>query len=60
MLAERDALVVQEQMKDRLRRREEDRLLAAAPTHNHKRRSRSRRLKATTAVRALGQKLLAG
>lgn len=60
MFAERDALVMRERMKDGLRRREEDRLLATAPTHNHKRWSRSHRLKAATAVRALGQKLLTG
>ena len=60
MFWERDVQVKQEQMKDRLRQREEDRLLVAFRRQERRKQPWSRRLEAVTAVRTLRQKLLPG
>lgn len=59
MFWERDVLARQEQMKDRMRQREENRLLSA--THGRERgtQHRPRRLDAILAIRTLRRKLLA-
>ena len=60
MFWERDILVKQEQMKDRLRRREEGRLLATDEAPGRPRGRRPRRVGAIMVVRALRRRLLAG
>ena len=56
MFFERDVLVYREQVQDRIRRREEDRLLAAGHREGPGKQTRDRRRK--TGLRLLVQKLL--
>ena len=61
MFWERDVLVKQEQMKDRLRRREERRLLATASNRPRAEQpQQTRRPDVLMVIRALRRKLLAG
>lgn len=61
MFWERDVLVKQEQMKDRLRRRKERRLLATASNRlRAEQPQQTRRPDVLMVIRALRQKLLAG
>jgi hypothetical protein len=60
MFWERDVQVKQEQMKDRMRQREEDRLLVVVQKQKRKKQRWSHWLGAVTAVRILRQKLLPG
>jgi hypothetical protein len=60
MYWERDVQVKQEQMKDIMRQREEDRLLVAVQKQKRRKQLWSHWLEAVTAVRTLRQKLMPG